>query len=161
MVLTPVYSVQSKLVPCVPFLMNNYIHSKTTHVSLKMHVYSCLLTRQAFGSISYIYSASVKRFKLDPEVPVGNPSTRVASTRKQEPPLPMWFDLSRNFQPKIQAGLDEKNLTGWARAKLITSITEAIYPLKSYPTKEEYECVANQVVKKLRNGHFLRLEMNM
>ena len=60
----------------------------------------------------------------------------------------MPFDLPRNFQPNIQAGLDEKNLTGRARAKFITSIAEAIYRFKSYPTREEYEHVANQIVKK-------------
>ena len=70
----------------------------------------------------------------------------------------MPFDLPCNFQPKIQAGLDEKNLTGRARAKFITSITEAMYHFKSYPTKEEYHHVANQVVKKwafleTRTGH--------
>lgn len=60
----------------------------------------------------------------------------------------MPFDLPLNFQPYIQAGLDEENLTGKARAKFITSIAEAVYRFKSYPTKEEYEHVANQVVKK-------------
>ena len=60
----------------------------------------------------------------------------------------MPFDLPLNFQPYIQAGLDEENLTGKARAKFITSIAEAIYRFKSYPTKEEYEHVANRVVKK-------------
>ena len=111
-----------------------------------------------FGSISYIYSASVKKIKLDPEATVGNLSTRVASARKKEPPLPMPFDLPRNFQPKIQAGLDEKNFTGRVRAKFMISIAEAIYRFKSYPTQEEYQHVARQVVKKwalleTRKGH--------
>ena len=70
----------------------------------------------------------------------------------------MPFDLPRNFQPKIQAGLDEKNLTGRTRAKFITSIAEAMYRFKSYPTKEEYDHVAKQIVKKwsfldTRSGH--------
>lgn len=70
----------------------------------------------------------------------------------------MPFELPRNFQPNIQAGLDEQNLTGRARAKFITSIAEAMYRFKSYPTKEEFEHVASQVVKKwkfleTRTGH--------
>lgn len=70
----------------------------------------------------------------------------------------MPFDLPRNFQTNIQTGLDEKSLTGRTRAKFITSIAEAIYRFKSYPTKEEYEHVANQIVKKwafleTRTGH--------
>ena len=84
--------------------------------------------------------------------------TRVVSKKKQEPQLPIPFELPRNFQPNIQAGLDENNLTGRARAKFITSIAEAIYRFKSYPTREEYEHVANQIVKKwefleTRTGH--------
>ena len=71
---------------------------------------------------------------------------RVASKRKQEPALPMPFDLPRNFQPKVQEGLDQKNLTGRTRVKFITSIAEAMYRFKSYPTKEEYDHVANQMV---------------
>jgi hypothetical protein len=72
----------------------------------------------------------------------------VASKKKREAQLPMPFDLPLNFQPNIQAGLDEENLTGEARAKFITSMAESIYRFKSYPTKEEYEHVANQVVNK-------------
>lgn len=42
--------------------------------------------------------------------------------------------------------------------KFITSIAEAMYRFKSYPTKEQYDHVANQVVKKwpfleTRSGH--------
>lgn len=70
----------------------------------------------------------------------------------------MPFELPCNFQPNIQAGLDDKNLTGRARAKFITSIAEAIYRFKSYPTREEYEHVANRMVQKwtfleTRSGH--------
>ena len=99
-----------------------------------------------------------KRLKLDPEAAVVTAWTRVASKKKQESGLPMPFELPRNFQPKIQAGLDEENLTGKARAKFITSIAEAIYRFKSYPTREEYEHVASRMVQKwefleTRTGH--------
>ncbi len=62
---------------------------------------------------------------------------RVASKRKQEPALPTPFDLPHKFQPRIQAGFDEENLTGRTRAKFITSIAEAMYRFKSYPTRDE------------------------
>ena len=70
----------------------------------------------------------------------------------------MPFDMPRNFQPFIQKGLNEENLTGRARAKFITSVAGAIYLLKSYPTREEYDHVTNQMVKKwgfldTRTGH--------
>ena len=74
--------------------------------------------------------------------------SRVASKKKQEGALPTPFELPINFQPKIQEGLDEKNLTGRARAKFITAIAEAIYRSKSYPTRDEYEHVAQQIVKR-------------
>ena len=69
----------------------------------------------------------------------------------------MPFDQPSNFQPNIQEGLDQKNLAGRTRAKFITSIAETMYQFKSYPTKEEYNHVANQVVKwpflETRTGH--------
>lgn len=114
-----------------------------------------------FGSVSSPYTFiqhEPKQNKLDPEATVVTVWTRVASKRKQEPALPIPLDLPHNFQPKIQEGLDQKNLTGRARAKFITSIAEAMYWFKSYPTKEEYDHVANQMVKKwpfleTRTGH--------
>ena len=72
----------------------------------------------------------------------------MASKRKQEPELPIPFDMPRNFQPYIQLGLDQENLTGKARAKIITTIAESIYRYKSYPTREEYDHVASQMVKR-------------
>ena len=50
-----------------------------------------------------------------------------ASKRRQEHPLPIPFELPRKFQAKVHVGLGNGNLTGCARAKLITSIAEAIY----------------------------------
>ena len=76
----------------------------------------------------------------------------------------MPFELPRNFQPNIQSGLDEQNLTGKARAKFITSIAEAMYRFKSYPTREEFEHVADQIVLKwkfleTKTGHMLYIQM--
>ena len=120
-----------------------------------------------FNFLRFFFTqGEVKRFKLDPDATVVNTWTRVASKKKQEPQLPMPFDLPRNFQPNIEAGLNEENLTGKARAKFITSIAEAIYRFKSYPTREEYEHVANQVVKKwafmeTKTGHVSYLALKV
>ncbi len=99
-----------------------------------------------------------KRLKLDTSATIATAWTRIASKKKQELGLPMPFDVQRNIQPYIQAGLDNESLTGKARGKFITSIAEAVYRYKSYPTREEYEHVAHQVVRKwkfleTRTGH--------
>ena len=52
--------------------------------------------------------------------------------------------------------MKNENLCGKPRAKFITSIAAAIYAFKSCPTKEEYDHVALQIVKKFlesKNGH--------
>lgn len=96
--------------------------------------------------------------KLDTEASVVNIWKWVDLKWKQEPALTNPFELPRNFQPKIQIGLNEKNLTGQVRAKFIKAMAEAIYWYKSYLTREEYEHVALQIVKKwnfleMRTGH--------
>lgn len=68
--------------------------------------------------------------------------------RKQERPLPIPFELPSNFQQKIMIGLEEQRLVGRARAKFITTIAEAMFRYKSYPTREEYQHVAMQITKK-------------
>ena len=89
-----------------------------------------------------------KRIKLDGDASIVDVWTRIASKRKQEAPLPRPFQLPINFQPNIQTGLDKHNLTGRTRAKFITAVAEAIYRFKSYPTRDEYEHVAQQIVQK-------------
>ena len=65
-----------------------------------------------------------------------------------EQPLPIPFELPSNFQQKIMIGLEEQRLVGRARAKFITTIAEAMFRFKSYPTREEYQHVAMQIIKK-------------
>lgn len=74
--------------------------------------------------------------------------TRVVSKRNQKPPLQIPFELPKKFQQVTQEALDQQNLTGRAQAKFKTTIAESIHRYKSYPTKIEYEPVANQMVKK-------------
>ena len=97
-----------------------------------------------------------KRFKLEPGASVV--SFGRITARKPEPPLPMPFDLPRNFPTAVQIGLDEKALTGRARAKFITTIAQAVFRFKSYPTADEYRHIALQIVRRwkfldTKNGH--------
>lgn len=85
---------------------------------------------------------------MDSGATIANAWTRVVSKRNQEPPLPTPFELPQNFSTKVQTGLDTQNLTGRVRGKFVTSIAEAMYRYKSYPTKDEYEHVALQILKK-------------
>ena len=95
--------------------------------------------------------------RLDPAVTVitveenGCGNHVLDSVRKQqlqEQPLPIPFELPSNFQQKIMIGLEEQRLVGRARAKFITTIAEAMFRYKSYPTREEYQHVAMQIIKK-------------
>ena len=96
--------------------------------------------------------------KLDPTVTVitvgenhDNCENHLSGMRKQqmqEQPLPIPFELPTNFQQKIMIALEEQRLVGRARAKFITKIAEAMFRFKSYPTREEYQHVAMQIIKK-------------
>ena len=70
------------------------------------------------------------------------------SKRKQEPKLPRPFQLPVNFNPTINEALQNESLTGKSRARFISVIAESIFRHKSYPTTDEYEHVAQQMVKK-------------
>ena len=70
------------------------------------------------------------------------------SKRKQ---VPRPFQLPVNFNPTIADALRNETLSGKPRTKFVSVIAEAIFRYKSYPTTEEYEHVAQQIV---RNGHF-------
>ena len=84
--------------------------------------------------------------KLDPAVvKIAVPSI---SKKKQESRLPRPFQLPVNFNPTIADALTNKSLCGKPRTKFISVIAEAIFRHKSYPTTEEYEHVAQQIVKK-------------
>ena len=100
---------------------------------------------------------SPKKIKLD--------STSTVSVRKlitskqdQEVPLPRPFQLPQNYHDDIMKGLERKKLLGIDKAKFITAIAESIYAYKKNPTKEEYDHVALQIIKKWsflgdKNGH--------
>ena len=59
----------------------------------------------------------------------------------------MPFQLPTNFPPRVSDGLEKKMLYGKAHAKFITTIAQAIYRYKSFPTEDEYYHVVQALVK--------------
>ena len=70
------------------------------------------------------------------------------SAKKEQPPLPKPFPIRTNFTRDITKCLEEKCLTGKARMKFITAIASSIFQVKSYPTREEYNHVCEQLLRK-------------
>ncbi len=70
------------------------------------------------------------------------------SGRRLEQPLPMPFELPHNYPTIVMVDLEQKKLSGKARAKFIASISSAIFKYKGYPTRDEYNHVGAQIVKK-------------
>ena len=64
-----------------------------------------------------------------------------------EEPLPIPFELSKNFSQDVQKDLEENRLIGRTR-KFIASICSAIFRYKAHPNKAEYNHVGEQIVKK-------------
>ena len=75
--------------------------------------------------------------------------TSILTKRGHEPPLPRPFSIPSNFSPAVSQGLADKKLVGKPRAKFITAIAQSIFVYKSYPTDEEYNNVARELVKKM------------
>lgn len=67
---------------------------------------------------------------------------------QNEEPLPIPFELPKNFSQDVKKDLKENRLIGRARAKFITSICSAIFRYKAYPNKAEYNHVGEEIVKK-------------
>lgn len=63
------------------------------------------------------------------------------------PPLPNPFPLPKNFPPVVALAMKEKKLTSKARAKFVTTLANAIFMLKSYPTSRELEDVSRAALK--------------
>ena len=69
-----------------------------------------------------------------------------STKHKQEKPLPRPFHVPKKFVSFVDEALN-KVLIGRARTKFITTIAASIFHFKSYPTPEEYDYVANLVIK--------------
>ncbi len=90
-----------------------------------------------------------KRLKMDIDQPnkaTGPQHKRIAKKREEEPPLPQPFELPRNYPRAVQEGLGKGALTGKARTKFISAVAAAVFRYKSYPSRDEYDHVAEQVV---------------
>ena len=67
--------------------------------------------------------------------------------RQPEPPLPKPFPLPRNFPPNVAIALKEKKIICKSRAKFVTTLANAIFMHKSYPTSRELGGVAWEAIK--------------
>ena len=77
-----------------------------------------------------------------PKIKLSNPSSCVSrlirvTQRKQEQPLPKPFPLPQNFPPVVAMGLEKRSLAGKARTKFVTTLANAIFMHKSYPSTSE------------------------
>ena len=72
-----------------------------------------------------------------------------SSEAQSEDPLPVPFELPKNFPQDVQKDLQSSRLIGRARAKFIAGICSAIFQHKAYPSKAEYDHVGEQIVKNI------------
>lgn len=72
---------------------------------------------------------------------------RVKREKENEPPLPQPFGLPRNYPRIVKDGIAKGCLTGRARTKFISTVAATVFYHKSYPTKDEYTHVAQQIIK--------------
>lgn len=67
--------------------------------------------------------------------------------KEQEPPLPRPFELPRNYPKAVANDLEKGLLTGKTRIKFLSSIAAAMFRYRSYPTRDEFDHVAEEIVK--------------
>ena len=75
-------------------------------------------------------------------------SPRTITKRQPEAPLPIPFELPYNYPAKVMADLQDGMLTGKGKTKFVSSVAAAIFRYKSYPTREEYDHVSQQIIAK-------------
>ena len=68
--------------------------------------------------------------------------------REIEPPLPIPFELPRNFPAIVMCELEKGTLSSKGKTKLIGSVAAAMFRFKSYPTRREYEHVGELLIEK-------------
>ena len=79
---------------------------------------------------------------------VGSIKPRAITKREQEPPLPSPFPLPTNYPKEVMAGLSMGVLSVTARTKFFSRVAGAIFNVKSYPTKDEYNHIGHQIITK-------------
>lgn len=65
-----------------------------------------------------------------------------------EPKLPVPFELPQNYPYIVESDMMKGILSGKSKTKFISSVAAAIFRFKSFPTKEEYDHVSQQIVTK-------------
>ena len=73
---------------------------------------------------------------------------REITKRELESPLPMPFKLPRNFPPLVMCELKKDMLSIAGKTKFISAVAASMFHHKSYPTKQEYEHVGQQIIEK-------------
>lgn len=64
--------------------------------------------------------------------------------------LPQPFKLPKNFPQFVRNEISTGVLSGKARTRLIFTVANAIFKYTSYPTKEEYDHIARQIVNEYK-----------
>lgn len=73
---------------------------------------------------------------------------RIITKKEQELPLPIPFELPRNFRASVMAELEKGFLSGEGKTKFIGSVAAAIFRYKSYPTSHEYDHIGQEIISK-------------
>ena len=67
---------------------------------------------------------------------------------EKETAIPCPFSFRKHYIPDIEIGLQMKQLSPKLQAKLYMRIANVMFMYKRYPTKDEYQSVARQVIEK-------------
>ena len=73
----------------------------------------------------------------------------VSKKKTSKMSLPRPFKLPQHFPKFVKRELSTGVLSGKARTRLIFTVAIAMFDYTSYPTKEEYDHVARQIVKNM------------
>ena len=73
---------------------------------------------------------------------------RSITKRTPELPLPMPFELPRNFEGCVMADLKRKMMSTKNKGKFVKGVAAAIFRFKAYPTSGEYNHVGQQIILK-------------
>ena len=84
---------------------------------------------------------------LEPGLSKPSAKKRLIRKKEEEPPLPRPFKLPVNYPRAIKEGLSNGCLSGSSRTKFVSAVAVSMFNHKSYPTKEEYNHVAEQIVQ--------------
>ena len=72
---------------------------------------------------------------------------RSLPSRKVEPPLELPFKLHNNYPVMVADGLTKKVLSSKAKPRLISTVAQAMFHKKLFPTRQEYEHVAQLIIE--------------